>query len=356
MYSVMRFKAGDIVEVRSQQEILATLDSRGCLENVHFMPEMLDYCGKRFRVYKRADKTCDPVHSPWSIRRVERSVHLEGARCNGAGHGGCQAGCLIFWKEDWLKPIESSVVPVEDLQPAPALPVVDAINSFDAIERVTAASRTKDSQGETAYFCQATELQRFSSYMRWWDPRQYIRDLRSRNLRSSFASHSRTEQALEFMLGIIQVLRAFVLSFFREYRHLNYPFVAGTQIKTRTEALDLQPGELVQVLSKDEILATLDKGQRNRGLWFDAEMLPYCGGIYRVLRRVHQIIDEKTGKMVVMKNPCIVLEGVVCKSDFNRLCPRAIYPYWREIWLKRAANIQNSSLFTKQLAETCEKP
>jgi len=32
------------------------------------------------------------------------------------------------------------------------------------------------------------------------------------------------------------------------------------------------------------------------------------------------------------------LEGVVCKSDFHRLCPRAIYPFWRENWLKRAGS------------------
>jgi len=103
-----------------------------------------------------------------------------------------------------------------------------------------------------------------------------------------------------------------------------YPFVEGTAEKSPVERLNLQPGELVEVRSKEEIMATLDKSQRNRGLWFDSEMLPYCGGIYRVLRRVHQIVDEKTGKMVNMKNPCIVLEGVVCKSDFHRLCPRAI--------------------------------
>jgi hypothetical protein len=65
-------------------------------------------------------------------------------------------------------------------------------------------------------------------------------------------------------------------------------------------------------------------------------MLPYCGGIYRVLRRVNRIVDEKTGRIIQMKNSCIVLEGVVCRSDFHRLCPRAIYPYWRESWLKRA--------------------
>jgi hypothetical protein len=58
-----------------------------------------------------------------------------------------------------------------------------------------------------------------------------------------------------------------------------------------------------------------------------------------VLRRVHHIIDEKTGKMMNMRYPCIVLEGVVCKSDYHRLCPRAIYSYWRENWLRRVSSM-----------------
>jgi hypothetical protein len=98
----------------------------------------------------------------------------------------------------------------------------------------------------------------------------------------------------------------------------------------------------------------LDKRNRNRGMLFDGEMLSYCGGIYRVLRRVYHIIDERTGKMVNMKSPCIVLEGVVCKSDYHRLCPRAIYPYWRENWLKRAV-VSLDSGADKPEAAICEQ-
>ena len=43
-------RAGDLVEVRSLKEILATLDSAGTLEGMPFMQEMVRYCGKRFRV------------------------------------------------------------------------------------------------------------------------------------------------------------------------------------------------------------------------------------------------------------------------------------------------------------------
>jgi len=91
-------------------------------------------------------------------------------------------------------------------------------------------------------------------------------------------------------------------------------------------------------------------------LWFDSEMLPYCGGIYRVLRRVYKLVDEKTGKMVKMKYPCIVLEGVVCKAEYHRLCPRAIYPYWRESWLRRATKPPSESVCpSEQMAEPCAK-
>ena len=136
--------------------------------------------------------------------------------------------------------------------------------------------------------------------------------------------------------------------------YIAYPFISGMQEKTPVENLNLRAGELVQVRSKEEIMATLDKHHRNRGLLFDGEMIPYCGGIYRVLRRVNHIIDEKTGKMVNMKWACIILEGVVCRSDFHRLCPRAIYPYWRENWLTRIAH-QPAQPSEQPLAEICQK-
>ena len=52
-----------------------------------------------------------------------------------------------------------------------------------------------------------------------------------------------------------------------------------------------------------------------------------------------RIINEKAGKMQVLRNECITLEDVVCKgcyAKYRKFCPRSIYPYWREIWLERA--------------------
>src|SRR5262245_56195067 len=100
-----RLRVGDLVEVRSAEEILATLDERGELDNLPFMPEMLRFCGKRLTVNKVAHKLCDTI-SQTGMHKMENAVHLTGARCDGASHGGCQAACLIYWKDAWLKKVE----------------------------------------------------------------------------------------------------------------------------------------------------------------------------------------------------------------------------------------------------------
>src|SRR5450759_5198606 len=68
---------------------------------------MFQYCGQRFSVYKRAHKTCDTVSGNRVGLRLANTIHLN-LRCDGQAHGGCQAACLIFWKEAWLKPVEKS--------------------------------------------------------------------------------------------------------------------------------------------------------------------------------------------------------------------------------------------------------
>ena len=117
------------------------------------------------------------------------------------------------------------------------------------------------------------------------------------------------------------------------------PEGTGTTVRIRpapgNEGLGLRAGDLVEVRSAPEILATLDGRGELDALPFMPEMLKYCGKRARVLRRVERILDEKTGKMLHLKGDCIVLEGVTCTGDYNQYCPRSIYPYWRENWLRR---------------------
>ena len=92
----MSLRVGDLVEIRSEAEILATLDERGELDGLPFMPEMLKFCGQRLTVHKVAHKLCDTL-TKTGLRRMDSAVHLLGARCDGSAHGGCQTACSMYW-------------------------------------------------------------------------------------------------------------------------------------------------------------------------------------------------------------------------------------------------------------------
>jgi hypothetical protein len=310
---------GELVRVRSREEILATLDSEGSLDGLPFMPEMLAYTGREVEVHARADKTCDTVHMTGTSRRMERTVHLTGLRCDGSAHGGCQAGCLLFWREEWLaRPGEP-----------PQRPVAPAVSE----QTLRAATEQVDGEGETVFRCQATELLRASRHLSGFDPRQYAKDLRSGNVRVRTLVAGLAVTAFNKLQRLSQRLPPALR--FRDGQP--YPFVQGTGDGSRTPATDLLPGDRVQIRDREEIMATLGPGNTNRGMWFDYEMVPYCGQQARVERSVERIINESTGKMIKLSD-CLVLDGVVCTGRYRRFCQRAITPYWRSAWLRRVGD------------------
>ena len=336
-----KLRAGDWVEVRSKDEILSTLDSNGCLDGMPFMPEMFAFCNKRFQVYKRAHKTCDTIF-PVRGRRVDRAVHLE-TRCDGSAHGGCQASCLLFWKDVWLKPVSLSSTAAIEIDTA----LTDCSSAQAACREsdVWACTTAKTSGPEPVYVCQATRLPYATTDLEWWDIRQYIEDYRSGNVGlwkilcgAVYFLYYATSKA---GIGLGRPMRWFYDTFYPLWRGAPFPRRHGTIPEaeaTPAKALELRPGELVRIKPYKEILNTLNTRDRNRGLYFDAEEVPYCGGTYRVLKRVTKIIHEKTGKMLEMKTPCFILDSVICQSRYSEcrlFCPRSIYSYWREIWLER---------------------
>jgi hypothetical protein len=332
-------RAGEWVEVRSKEEILRTLDKNGALGGMPFMPEMFRYCGQKLRVFKTAHKTCDTISGDWMGRRLEDSLHLEDVRCDGGSHGGCEAACLLYWKEAWVKRSDGPDAPV---------PAAPGCSEAD----VVAATRTRPGAAEgrapDGYACQATEVLRATTPLPWWDVRQYVEDYRSGNvtLRKmaegalysglsnliSFARYRpRVQNAMITLYDRVQGLRGGV-PFPRKFGKIP----AGQ--KTPSVTLNLQPGELVRVKSYDEILETLDESNQNRGMSFDAEQVLYCGGTYRVRARVNKIVNEKDGRLLQLKTPSVLLEGATCQACYSNrrmFCPRAVYPYWRETWLER---------------------
>lgn len=94
------------------------------------------------------------------------------------------------------------------------------------------------------FSCQAKEQMRFTAPLSPWDVLQYVRDFRSGSV---------SWRCLVRGLAIAMFNRI------QRYRGgRRYPDVHGTLTKTPKATLDLKPGELVQVKSKAEILATLD--------------------------------------------------------------------------------------------------
>ena len=167
------------MEIRSKEEILKTLDKNAQLDGLPFMPEMFAFCGKRLRVFKRAHKTCDTATGDYKGRKMKRAVHLDGIRCDGQFHGGCEAGCLIFWKEAWLRKssdvragpkAEPSRREIQSDSVGTSTPCTDA-NVLSSTERKAPG----EAGGGPFYVCQATQLPAATEPLSSSDWKQYLR-------------------------------------------------------------------------------------------------------------------------------------------------------------------------------------
>jgi len=298
-----------VVRVRSREEILATLDAEGNVDSLPFMPEMLQFCGSSLPVFSVAHKTCDTVEHPGNCRSLQHTVHLVGTRCDGSAHGGCQAGCMLFWRAEWLASPSGE-------------PVRDVPGEGATVEALQAS--TMDGQ---LYRCQATAMKQAAAPLPTRELSQYWKDLRSGNVR--FFTWLRGLVITAFNLYQWQAPRRL-----RPFGGRSWPLFKGRGTGKRIPSGNLQPGDIVEIRSKAEIEATLNTEGRNGGMLFDGEMLPFCGRRFRVERRVDHIIDEPTGKMIKLQD-CWVLDNVVCQGIYHRFCPRGGLPYWREAWLKK---------------------
>ena len=305
-----QLRAGDLVEVRSAAEILQTLDADGALDGLPFMPEMPDFCGRRFRVAARAEKTCVEV-SPgrYDIREFQNNdvVFLESLRCTGAHHGGCQRACLLFWKTAWLRQ-------------------VDAFGDGDSLnpqlhDKTKARLKTQTETGP--YVCQSSQLQAATQPM----------SIRRKVFKCWRDVRTGTRGPLE-MLGLLARTIYSKIAF----RYFWDRIPKGPNKRTPTKALDLQPGEWVEVKTLEEIVATLDAKGKNRGLQVDNLMAPWCGRRYQVRHRLDRMIMETSGELRDVHNS-VILEGTECRCYLVLGgCARRELCYWREIWLKRLSD------------------
>jgi hypothetical protein len=296
-----RFTRGQLVEVRAGAEIAATLDANGKLDGMPFMPEMAQYCGRRFRVLRRVTRTCVVDHS---MRGMRSTVLLQDSRCDGAAHDGCERGCTLFWKDAWLRPVADDG----------ALPPAGGADGVHSLAQLPTR------HGDTGrYICQSTKLHSATHPMSRWSMLPFLREIRAGDLS---------------VAGFLRIAVRTVLTRLMGRRPGTILRGAASTAKPARGNLDLKAGEWVQVKLSHEIQAALDHTGRNNGLSFRPTMLPALGGRYRVAHPVRRIILEETGQMVTLSNT-VALRDVVCEGTCVANCPRAELLFWRESWLRR---------------------
>jgi hypothetical protein len=314
---IANLRPGDLVEVRSPAEILQTLDADGTLDRLPFMPEMADFCGRRFRVAKRVVKTCYYGTSS-GMRKfpAEDVVLLEGLRCSGEAHDGCQKACTIFWREAWLRRVDASTT----IQSVP-----------DPESSKWLRARLKTTSGPRTYFCQASEILNATTELSHWERfGKCLSEIRAGNC------------------GVGEMTkRVSIWLYWRIRKALRGPYARGNQKTTPVESLNLRSGEWIEIKPLAGITETLDERSYNRGLYFTPAMGALCGEHHRVERRPEKIIVDGTGEMRQLRNT-VFLEGSLCGCSCVAFggCPRGEFAYWREIWLRR----------TPAASETARRP
>src|SRR5579885_659320 len=209
------------------------------------MPEMIPFCGKVFRVSLRAIKTCWYGHGSGMRKFPEEDVVLlEGVRCSGADHGGCQKACNIFWREAWLRKVDNAELATARCNGEQGL-----------------VSRLKTMSGSDRYFCQSSEI------------------LRSTVELSRFERFTKCADEIQTRNStLLKVLRRIsIWTYWKTRRALFGPYGSGQKGTTPAERLSLQPGEYVEIKPMEKIRETLDDKAHNRGLYFTPSMSQLCG-------------------------------------------------------------------------------
>jgi hypothetical protein len=299
---------GDLVEIRTWEEIRSTLDERGCLEQLPFMPEMLALCGQRAYVFRCMHRLFD-YRKTRRMRHMEGAVLLVGAVCDGLSHGACEAACHTIWKSAWLRRVGRNDVRTG----ARAL-----TDRSDPIEDHVLRSGTQAPR----YVCQLTQLNAASRPVRSWSAANFLRPLIAGNVAPA-----------AFIAGWLTYL-------FNEVQHyrqgVGFPaFEAAIKGGGGIEEAGLNAADRVVVRSSAEIRATLNDRLEHRGLWFESDMLKHCGRRCCVQAEVKSLIDIVTGEMRAMKTPAYILRDIHFSGERQLFNAQYEPLFWRGVWLRR---------------------
>ena len=102
--AVGTLKPGDLVRIRSKEEVKTSLNRWNQLKGCAFTEEMWPYCGTTQKVLKRVERFLD--ERDYLMKKCKGIVILDGVFCGGTkDFGACDRSCYYFWREEWLEKI-----------------------------------------------------------------------------------------------------------------------------------------------------------------------------------------------------------------------------------------------------------
>ena len=318
-----QLRKGDVVEVRARPRSSPRSTIAASSTRCRSCPRW-SRCAdgaSRWRPAPNASATRSPVRAA----RVDgRHRRARGCELRRIGPRRLRRGVrLLYWKDAWLR----RSMPRRRTECAGDATDEAARDSLLAL--VDAQRERAADDGEPVRFrCQATQAIEASTAVSAKDPRSYVRAL-----------HAPATSAVGHFVRVMA--RAVVMESGEAARSPVRAAVARCDGESRLahRRSTCDPGEWVRIKSREEIEATLNDKGKNRGLWFDREMMrllrPGVPGEpssrpahRRAHRRDDRVVAATASRSRVRRAPASTAWGVGS-------VPRAIYPYWREGWLER---------------------
>lgn len=101
----VKIQAGDLVRVRTDEEIRVTLDRWNEVKGCAFLDCMWQYCGTVQRVLRPVERFFD--ERDYQVKKCRGLVILDGILCRGTPvFGPCDRCCHLFWRTEWLTKID----------------------------------------------------------------------------------------------------------------------------------------------------------------------------------------------------------------------------------------------------------
>ena len=174
-----KLKVGDLVEVRSREEISPERSTSGdgsmaCHSCRRCSPSAASssrFTSERTKPATRCSRFAggSSIKRSISIRGVVMDPHTADARLV----------ALFFWKNEWLKPVNGKSA---DNTPSDRVPPPSTISGLKEADVFARAQTTDPHTGGLLYSCQATQLPYATTDLACWDMRQYIEDYTSGNV------------------------------------------------------------------------------------------------------------------------------------------------------------------------------